>query len=494
MTVAELPASGREGRAGWLTARQAALIGWGSFAVGMILRLLALWLASRLGPDSVHFAFGIGFFTFVAAILLGTASGLVGAVIVARRPSNWVGWLYVLTGVLQGVMTAGLAYAGLTMPANPSALATFFAWANGVVDFAVPFSVAALVLGLFPDGTWVSPRWRIIGLLAAVGAVLGSLEVGFGAPSMVLIVGSVNPYRASGPVGELIQASQRAGIGLLVVELAAVVAVASIAVRYRAAGIDGRRQIRWLLFSAVVVLVSSIPLLYGQLAPGGGLAAVDTLALVFAALCLAPIATLIAITRYRLYEIDRIVNRALLYGALTAILAGVFTAGIGLAQRLFVALTGVTSDGAIVLATLVVATLYAPLRKWLEAVVDRRFKFDEPRFGAYRHEIDRILSIVDPRLAAERLIREAVTELGATGGAIVAKSGEVTARAGSWPGPGGGAVPAATVPIPGAPSTLSTIVLGPRTDGAPYRAADLVELGSVAAMIARTVRAGGPAL
>jgi len=473
--------------------RRAGLIGWGAFWVGMILRLVALWLSSQLGPGSVQFAFGIGFFTFLAAILLGTAAGLVGAIIVARRPWNWVGWLYVLTGVLQGVMTSGLAYAGLTLPTDPNAVATFFAWANGVVDFAVPFSVAALVLGLFPDGTWVSPRWRVIGVLAAIGAALGSLEVGFGAPSMVLIVGSVNPYRASGPLGDLIRTSQSIGIGSLIVELAAVLAVASIVVRYRAAAIDGRRQIRWLLFAAVLALISSTPLLYSQLAPNAGRTTFDALSLVFGALCLAPIATLIAITRYRLYEIDRIVNRALLYGALTAILAGVFTAGIGLAQRLFVAMTGVTSDAAIVLATLVVATLYAPLRKRLEAVVDRRFKFDELRFGAYRHEIDRVLSIVEPTAAAERLIREAVTELGATGGAILSKDGRVTASAGMWPGPGSRRGPTETVPIPGAASELATIVLGPRSDGHPYRPADLAELGSVASMIARAVRAGGPA-
>src|SRR5204862_497883 len=100
-----------------------------------------------------------------------------------------------------------------------------------------------------------------------------------------------------------------------------------------------------------------------------------------------PLAIGIAITRYRLYEIDRLINRALVYGSLTAILAGVFTAGIGLAQRLFVAATRETSDAAIVGTTLIVATLYAPLRKRPEALVDRAFKYEAREIGAYRGEL-----------------------------------------------------------------------------------------------------------
>ena len=490
--AAAVSAARPEAQEGWLTARRARLVAWSVFAAGMVLRLIALGLVSRLGPDSVQFTLGIGPPTFIAAILLGTASGLVGAIIVASRPSNAVGWLYVLTGGLQGVITLGLAYAGLTLFANPNAIATFMAWANGVVDFAIPFSFAALLLALFPDGRLLGPRWRVIVLLAIVGGVIRTLEVALGERTMVLVDGSTNPYRVGGPVGDVLAASAAFGVGSLLVEAAFVLAAISLGVRYRAASLDGRRQIRWLLLAGALAGLSSVPLLYGTIVPGSLPRDFDALSLVFATLCLAPIATLIAITRYRLYEIDRIVNRALLYGSLTAILAGVFTAAVALAQRLFVAMTGEKSDAAIVLTTLVVATLYAPLRKRLEAIVDRRFKFEQPRFGHYRSEIGTMLSLVDPQPAAERLIRETVAELRAAGGAVLASDGKPTASAGTWP-----ATVVERVPIRGGSRTMATIALGARTDGAPYAGADLAELARVAEMAARlvstVVAAGGEA-
>ena len=441
----------------------------------MALRVLALWLASRLGPGSAPFALDIGFWTFVAAIALGTVAGLVGAIIVARRPGNAVGWLYVLTGVLEGVITAGLAYAGLTLVSDPDALGVSMAWANGVVDYAIPFSFAALVLSLFPDGRLVGPRWRVVVVLAVIGGLVRAVEVGFGAPSMVLVIGSVNPYRAAGLAGQILAVSSALGIGSLLVETAAVLAAASLAVRYRSSSLDGRRQIRWLLLAGLLALLSSVPLLYGTLVPGALPPRFDALALTFVALSLAPIATLIAITRYRLYEIDRIVNRALVYGSLTAILAGVFTAAIAFAQRLFVALTGEKSDAAIVLTTLVVATLYAPLRKRLETIVDRRFKFERMLFGAYRDDIARVLGVVEPRRAAARFVEEAVRELGATGGAVLDSGGRATATAGAWP-----VEPALWLRLHNGAGPLASLAVGPRKDGRPFDPRVTAELQEVA--------------
>jgi len=479
MAVAELTVPRPEPGTGRLTARRARAIGWTAFAVGSALRAIQLWLVGHLGPDSVTFTLHIGAPTFLAAIVLGTASSVVGAIIVARRPGNVVGWLYVLTGGLQGVITLGLAYAALTLHASADAIGPFFAWANGVVDYAVPFAFAAILLLLFPDGSLVGRRWRWVTALALVGGIVRELEVGFGEPTMVLIAGSANPYRLSGVIGDALQRSSTLGIGSVMVESAFVLSAVSLAVRYRAADLDGRRQIRWIVLAGFVAVLCSVPLVVGTIWPAAMPANFDAVGLLFVGLTMAPIATLIAITRYRLYEIDRIVNRALLYGSLTAILAVVFTAGIGLAQRLFVAMTGMTSDAAIVLTTLVVATLYAPLRKRLEAIVDRRFKF-EARFGAYVHELEEVLSVVDPQLAARRLVSEAVVELGADGGAVLGADGSVTASAGRWPG-----VAAERLAIDGGHGGLATIVLAPRRDGKPFAPADLAELRRVAALAAR---------
>ena len=156
----------------------------------------------------------------------------------------------------------------------------------------------------------------------------------------------------------------------------------------------------------------------------------------FVFIALFPVAIGFAITRYRLYDIDELINRTIVYGALTAILAGLFTASITLSQRTFSAVTGERSDAAIVVTTLVVVAAYTPVRKWLEGIVDRRFKFESPRFGAYRAQLRETLELIDPDEARERLVREVVRELGATGGAIVTVHGRRLASRATRPATG----------------------------------------------------------
>ena len=454
-------------------------VGWLAFSIGMVLRVIELVLASRLGPGSAKFALGAGLPAFTAAVVFGTACGLVGAIIVSRRPGNAIGWIFVLGSIAQGILGSGLAYAAGVLPSGATEPAVLFAWLNGVGNAVAPLAAIALVLALYPEGRFVGPRWRIVVPLAVIGSAIRTLEVGFGSSRLVILESYPNPHQASGPIGDLAAASEALGIGFAILEVAAIVGAASLVMRYRRAQLDGRRQIQWLLLAGIPVIAGSILLAYGQRAVGAGDSYVDALAILFLSLALPPVATLIAITRYRLYEIDRIVNRALLYGSLTAILAGVFTAAVSLAQRAFVALTGETSDAAIVLTTLVVATLYAPLRKRLEAIVDRQFKFDEARFGAYRDEVARLVRLVEPHLAAQRLVGEAVRELGATGGAILDAAGRPTATAGSWP-----VEPALRIQIPGGRGPIETLALGARGDREPFDARIVAELEDVARLVA----------
>jgi len=484
MAVAELTVPRSEAGGGATSRRWARALGWVAFVVGTIFRVVALWYVTQIGPGSVRMALGITGATFVAADIVGTASAIVGAVIVARRPANVIAWLYVVAGVVQGVLTAGTAWFAAGTTADPGTPSFVFAWLSGVVDYSIPFSFAAFVLTLFPDGRAIGPRWRTVVALAIVGQVVRALEIGFGERATLLVAGAPNPYRLAGPLGDALEASSRLGIGSLMVESSLVLASISLALRYRQASIDGRRQIRWIVFAGFIAVLGAIPLTVSYFRPGLLPPGLDVISVLFLAVSVAPIATLIAITRYRLYEIDRIVNRALLYGSLTAILAGVFTAGVGLAQRLFVDITNVSSDWAIVLTTLVVATLYTPLRKRLEAIVDRRFKFDQARFGPYRSDLVELLSLIEPRKAAERLLYEAVTELNASGGAVLARDGVATVTSGHWP-------PAAeptVVPIRGGTGAIGSLSLGPRRDRAPYRPEDLAELGRVAELAVAALR------
>jgi hypothetical protein len=293
------------------------------------------------------------------------------------------------------------------------------------------------------------------------------------------VPGVLNPIPA--PAGWGAALAQVETIGNVLVTAAVVAASLSLVVRYRRADRVETAQIRWI---ALLGVLTAPAFAIGSLQ-------IDVVSDIFFGIGLAlfsmmPLAIGIAITRYRLYDIDRLINRTLVYGLLTAILAGVFTAGIGFAQRLFIATTGQSSDAAVVAATLVVATLYAPLRKRLENLVDRRFKYEQQRFGAYREQIAGVLTIIEPGRAAQRLVEEAVRELQATGGAILTSTGSETATSGRWP-----VAPIVRLPIPGGNARMATIVVGPRVDGQPHDPPTVAQLEEMASLVGAAVRLAG---
>jgi hypothetical protein len=164
----------------------------------------------------------------------------------------------------------------------------------------------------------------------------------------------------------------------------------------------------------------------------------------------------------------------------------VFAAATTLSQRLFVAVAGQSSDAAVVLTTLVVVAVYAPVRKRIEAVVDRYFKYDQRAYGRYLDELGHLLELIEPARAAARLAKEALVHTGATGVAVLAPGGRIVASAGTWP-----ADPAVAVPIDAAGSPLASLLVGPRIDGKAHAPARLTELGEAAKVAAIAVRAGG---
>ena len=139
-----------------------------------------------------------------------------------------------------------------------------------------------------------------------------------------------------------------------------------------------------------------------------------------------------------------------------------------------------------VAATLVVATLYAPLRKRLEGIIDRRFKYEHLEFGAYREEVSKVLGVLDPALAADRLAREAVRELGATGGAVVDADDVPVATAGTWP-----VAAVIRMPISGH-GRLRAILIGPRLDGRPHDPRTVAQLEDTAGLVGLALRLGLP--
>jgi hypothetical protein len=273
-------------------------------------------------------------------------------------------------------------------------------WIGWVSNWAwVPAILMILLLPvLFPDGRPLSPGWRPLVWAIMAGALvslIGSALV----PGIVDAPSLPNPLGLSGAAGaRLEQALPKLFLGLPVV---AVAATASLIVRFRRARGVERQQLKWLAYAAGVLALASV--IQDSWLGGWATAAVDV------ALLAIPTAIGVAILRYRLYDIDRLINRTLVYGLLTAMLAAVYAAVVLALGQLFGGIGSEPPSWAVAGATLAVAALFQPARRRIQAVVDRRFnrrKYDAAKtidaFGArLRDQVDldtllvELLAVVD---------------------------------------------------------------------------------------------------
>ncbi|HET7009572.1 MAG TPA: hypothetical protein VFI11_02250 [Anaerolineales bacterium] len=244
-----------------------------------------------------------------------------------------------------------------------------------------------------------------------------------------------------------------------------------------------RRQARLVLVGG---LFAFTPIIVWFLAPAFGVPLLFNSLLILPGLLLFPITVAVAITRYRLLEIDDLVNRAIVYGLLTAVLAGVFTAAIALSQKVFVAMTGEESDAAIVLTTLIVASVVSPVRSLLQTWVDRQFR--EVPTGALRsfgEQVGQFLQLNDADMLAHRLLGEAVSALGAEAGAVV-RVEDGHARTVHTHGPWRGEA-LLSVPLASGGRSFGAVLIGPRRNGLRYRRSEAEALSEVAEKVARAM-------
>jgi hypothetical protein len=220
-------------------------------------------------------------------------------------------------------------------------------------------AVLPLLLLLFPDGRPPSRRWRFLTwTVVATGTVL--IIIGPLLPGRSGFVPGQNPLGAGGVIGEVVTILAEVGAAIILSAL-------SLVFRYRRATRIERQQIKWFHFAAVVLigyflLADYLPEPWNSL-------------LITVALTGLYVAVGVAILRYRLYNIDRIINRTLVYGSLTVSLAAVYFGGVATTQTLFRALTGQEHQPqlAIVVSTLVISALFNPLRRRIQAFIDKRF-------------------------------------------------------------------------------------------------------------------------
>jgi hypothetical protein len=359
--------------------RAAAWLAWSlaGLTFAMFVAIIPLWFLARGSdlPSSWGADLSVG--SLVGGVLF-LAFPLVGALIASRRPNNAVGWLCLAIGLLWtlGGMLDYYSYYGAATPGSvpfPIAMAAISDW----IWVPAIGLLGTYVLLLFPDGRLPSRRWRPLAWLS--GAVILLLSVGVMlAPGRLENLGEArNPFGIEG--AEWLTVGAYAVLPLL--PLCMLASALSLVLRYRRSGGEERQQIKWIAFAAsVVVVVYAIAMIASFVFPeeswttAGSVWWLNLLTyVVLSSFTLVPITVGIAVLKYRLYEIDIIINRALVYGALTVTLVGVYVGTIVLLQGLLRAFTAQESQLAIVASTLAVAALFNPLRRRIQSFIDRRF-------------------------------------------------------------------------------------------------------------------------
>ena len=303
----------------------------------------------------------------VLFVVLTVGYATVGALLAGRRGAGRIAALLLAGGSTFALVPFGYLVGGsLTLRDTGSTLFNAMFLLGPV---AIGPGYASILPGLavaFPDGRLPSSRWRrpvgIAIAVIAVGTILELVRPGLvqGTP------GTHNPFGLDalpGSIGSL--ADPLVAVGILAIT---VIGTAAVVVRYRRGDSVERQQLRWFL---AAVTLAALPLVLSVVP---GIAGPETGLVAFAALLLVPIAVGIAVTRYRLYEIDHLISRTLVYVPLTALLAGLYAAVVTLLQRVFQTVTGDRSDAAIIISTLILASVFTPIRKWLEGIVERRYK------------------------------------------------------------------------------------------------------------------------
>jgi hypothetical protein len=348
------------------------------FVAGAILTILSLYVTAPAAQLSSDWGSGgaIGNLLILAPFLAFT---IVGALIASRRPENPIGWICLVAGLfwtliaLDDQYTAyGLATTGVVP--FPAAVAALSQWL-----WVPPVGLLSIYLILlFPDGRLPSRRWRPLAWFSGAVMVLVSLAIAL-APGPLPDLGGVrNPFGLEGYPW----IADATNVIPALLPLCALASALSLVLRYRRSGGEEREQIKWIAFAgsfvglmALITVVSTL-IFAPEFADSTGTQPLwlvvlqDVELLSFAGI---PVAVGIAVLRYRLYDIDVIINRTLVYGPLTATLALVYVGSVVSSQALLRVLTGQESTLAIVASTLAIAALFNPLRRRVQGFVDRRF-------------------------------------------------------------------------------------------------------------------------
>ena len=339
--------------------------------VGLPAVLLLCGISFSVAANSVGRALPYDSETFLASASINLVTllpfSVIGAVIVARQPRNAIGWIYCGVGLLVGLAALANGYAKywLASGSGMKSLGETAAWFSSWAWIPLVLVPTSLLLLLFPDGRLLSPRWRPVAWGAGIGIVGYTLNVALETGGLGDFPQISNPYGVDSPLVGMVGFA-----GVILAGCSMVASTVSLVVRLRRAGSEQRQQIKWFAYGGVVVVVTIV---------AGGFVSIwsipASILIISVALLGLPVFTGIAFLKYRLYDIDIIINRTLVYGSLTIMLAVLYFAGVVGTQYFFRAVTGQERlpQLAVVASTLAIAAMFNPLRRRIQSFIDRRF-------------------------------------------------------------------------------------------------------------------------
>ena len=436
----------------------------GLLAIASILVVIA---SLSLGIAQADYLRGSG-----ALLALGYAT--IGARIAARHPKNAVGWLIIATGIAFGVIGLAQDYIFVASAGGRAiGLSEGVVRAIWVFNFA-PSLTGSLFLLLFPDGRFVSRLGFVLAAFAAASNGIGAV-IALVVP-LPSLADSANPIRDAGAAFSEVPLFGLVNVGSTV---ALALSAGALLLRLLIAHGDERQQLKWVAAAGIFAVLANLAATFAP----SDLTFLSYLNLL--GILSFPVAAGIAMQRYRLYDIDTILNRTLVYVLVTAFLAGLTAALLGSIQRVFIAVTGQSSEAAIVVTTLILVAVFTPLRDLVQRSIDARLK--APARGlkglrAFTDEVSDFAHFTDRQRLIVRLLAESAASLDAIGGAaeIRAPSGEwSTQQVGRWNGDA-----QVTATINEADGAAARIRLGPRRDGEPYSNRQLAALRAAAGAVA----------
>jgi hypothetical protein len=354
--------------------RVATWLAWSVCGLSLVLTVLGLLLlvVSQSPVGAPVYAGAPVFDYWLVNTVIAVSFSAVGAVIAPHFPTqNPIGWIFCAIGLLAGARLFVAEYAVVTLLAEPGSVPSILpgggalAWVSSWL-WAPHIGLFLFLALLFPDGRPPSPRWWPFTWLIGVAVVVGAVAV------------ALWPETAAGfdlanyPIGIEVATEAVNPVETILYTLALVV-MSSLLVRLRRSKGVERQQVKWFAYAAAVLAISAILAYVVSETMGIRWLGWASSVLVMISVVGLPVAVGIAILRYHLYNIDLIINRTLVYGSLTAVLAGLYFGSIVVLQLLFRALTGEGSQLVVVASTLAIAALFNPLRRRIQGFIDRSF-------------------------------------------------------------------------------------------------------------------------